>query len=50
MVAEIADPRITAAIRTAAAATGFVVEAPVVEVTGLCGACVTHAGLRYVDA
>lgn len=49
MVAEMADPRITAAIRTTAAATGFAVEAPVVEVTGLCGDCVTSAGSRHDD-
>jgi Fur family zinc uptake transcriptional regulator len=43
-VAEMADPRITAAIRATAAATGFAVEAPVVEVTGLCGGCVAGTG------
>ncbi len=44
MAAEMADPRITDAIRVAAAAAGFAVEAPVVEVTGLCGDCVSNAG------
>ncbi|MDH3704028.1 MAG: transcriptional repressor [Alphaproteobacteria bacterium] len=44
MVAEMADPRITAAIHTTAASTGFAIETPVVEVTGLCGDCVDNAG------
>ena len=43
-VAEMADARVTAAIRTTAAATGFAIEAPLVEVTGLCGDCVAAAG------
>jgi Fur family zinc uptake transcriptional regulator len=39
VVGELSDPRIVAAIRETAATTGFSVEAPVVEVGGLCREC-----------
>lgn len=40
VVGELSDPRIVLAIKETAATTGFSVEAPVVEVTGLCRDCI----------
>lgn len=49
-VAELSDPRITEAIRRTAAATGFAVDTPMVEVTGLCGQCNADDGPMQNDA
>jgi len=42
VVGELSDARIVAAIKKTAASNGFSVEAPVVEVTGLCRDCIGH--------
>lgn len=50
VVGELSDARIMTAIKETAATTGFSVEAPVVEVTGLCRDCVEPDGAGRGDA
>ena len=50
VVGELSDARIMTAIKETAATTGFSVEAPVVEVTGLCRDCAGPDGAGRSDA